>query len=301
MTIEMISWFQGKTIAIVGISKNAGKTTTLNYVLKRVYPLHKRIAITSIGRDGEEQDAVTGLQKPHVYVKEGMIVATAAELFFSCGVSKKLLANTNCSTPLGDVYIFECMTGGEVQIAGPSSIQQMMDVKRQVFRLSADCLFIDGAAGRMSLGNASLADGVILCVSGNSGCNLNEVVEETAFIVKRLTLPVSLDCGKSSFRIHGMLTDSIVKEIVRENKYSRYSNVVLDDPSKILCSKAAFLRLQQSYNIIQVLRKPRLLAITVNPTSIYGGRFDSTEFVQKIRRVVDVPVLDVMNSGANLV
>ncbi len=296
---KIISWLNGKTIAFVGTSKNAGKTTTLNYILRRSFPSYKKIAVTSIGRDGEETDAVTGLQKPHVYVKEGTIVATAADLLFSCDVSKKLLVNTNCSTPLGDVYIFECMTGGEVQIAGPSTVHQMLEVKNQIFQLGADCMFIDGAVERKSFGNPSLSDGVILCVSGNSGNTLKEIVEEVASLVELLNLPIALDCENDSFRIHGALTDSLVAEMIQDNKIGRYSSIVLDDPSKILCSRITFSSLRKLYNTIQVFKKPKLLAISVNPTSVYGRRFDSTEFVQMIRRFVDVPVLDVMNSGAN--
>ena len=46
------------SLSIVGLQKNTGKTVSLNYVLDRLPIERKRIAVTSIGIDGETTDQV---------------------------------------------------------------------------------------------------------------------------------------------------------------------------------------------------------------------------------------------------
>ena len=48
-----------ESLSIVGLEKNVGKTECLNYILYRL-PLEKiKVAVTSIGIDGENKDQVT--------------------------------------------------------------------------------------------------------------------------------------------------------------------------------------------------------------------------------------------------
>ena len=47
-----------KTVSIVGMAKNAGKTTALNYLLEEAYDEGLRMGVTSTGRDGETSDLV---------------------------------------------------------------------------------------------------------------------------------------------------------------------------------------------------------------------------------------------------
>ena len=45
-----------KTLSIVGMAKNAGKTTALNYLIEEAIDEGITLGITSTGRDGETQD-----------------------------------------------------------------------------------------------------------------------------------------------------------------------------------------------------------------------------------------------------
>ena len=55
-----------KTISIVGMAKNVGKTTALNYLIEEAEDESIRLGITSTGRDGETTDLVTNTDKPRV-------------------------------------------------------------------------------------------------------------------------------------------------------------------------------------------------------------------------------------------
>ncbi len=65
------------SLSIVGLQKNTGKTVSLNYVLDRLPVERKRIAVTSIGIDGETTDQVTRTQKPEIYLRQGMYFGTS--------------------------------------------------------------------------------------------------------------------------------------------------------------------------------------------------------------------------------
>ena len=107
-----------KTMSIVGMCKNAGKTTTLNWILRQ--ETDRVLGLTSIGRDGESTDVVTGTEKPSIFVRRGTLVATAREMLRLGDVTKEILCTTGIPTPLGEVVIMRALSDGYVQLAGPS-------------------------------------------------------------------------------------------------------------------------------------------------------------------------------------
>ncbi|MFR6085879.1 MAG: hypothetical protein ACLUIX_00750 [Oscillospiraceae bacterium] len=71
MSAELLQLLNGvQTMSIVGMCKNAGKTTMLNWMLHHDR-LQGTLGLTSIGRDGESTDVVTGTEKPGIFVREG--------------------------------------------------------------------------------------------------------------------------------------------------------------------------------------------------------------------------------------
>jgi L-lysine 2,3-aminomutase len=72
------------SVSIVGLAKNAGKTEVLNYVLRRIGAMPDRdgervatrVAVTSIGLDGEATDQITRGAKPAIELPEGVVFVT---------------------------------------------------------------------------------------------------------------------------------------------------------------------------------------------------------------------------------
>lgn len=60
-----------KSLAITGLEKNTGKTECLNYIIEKLAESGKKIALTSIGLDGESIDLVTKKHKPDITLYEG--------------------------------------------------------------------------------------------------------------------------------------------------------------------------------------------------------------------------------------
>lgn len=66
-----------RTLVVMGMAKNTGKTVCLNHLLRQAHAAHVPLGLTSIGRDGEARDEVFSIPKPPVVVPRGCRVATA--------------------------------------------------------------------------------------------------------------------------------------------------------------------------------------------------------------------------------
>lgn len=320
---------QYRTISISGMCKNAGKTTALNNLIKSM-PASEKLALTSIGWDGEKEDIVTGTHKPGIYIREGTIFATAKQLLKSCDITKEILDATNISTPMGDVIILRALSDGNVQMAGPSMVTQLIEISKQFRDFGVDRIIIDGAAGRKSLCTRALAEASILCTGASFSPNMQEVISETGhtcrllmtkevpsiakeieteennvkFIIfgdEKTILPDGADLtmelkqakAPQILYIEGAVTDSLLDPIIRMG-FPRGLKIVTRDASRLLITSETQRRLEVRKGQLGVLEEINLAAITINPFSAYGTHFDKAEFMDKMTAAVPIPVVDVV-------
>lgn len=106
-------------VSIIGMAKNAGKTTALNYILEEAMDEGMCLGVTSTGRDGESTDLVTGTEKPRVYLEQGTIVSVPKGLYDLAEAGLEILRMTKYRTSLGRLMLCRVAESGYVQIAGP--------------------------------------------------------------------------------------------------------------------------------------------------------------------------------------
>src|SRR5438552_5742072 len=99
-------------LSLIGLSKNAGKTTTTNNLLETLLSeklyCPEELALTSLGLDGETTDALTGLPKPRYVPQAGLIVATTLDLLRQAeqeGAQLEYLMQLPGRTALGSVML----------------------------------------------------------------------------------------------------------------------------------------------------------------------------------------------------
>jgi len=295
MGILDLSWLRGRVVSVIGLVKNAGKTTVLNALLNEIYSDGSIAApaVTSVGRDGESTDVVTGTFKPGIFIHTGSLVATASELLKYSDFTKEILISTNVNTPLGEVFVLRARSGGAVQLGGPSMTEQLKVLNQQFFALGADCILIDGAAGRRSLGAATVADGAILCSGASLDRSMEKVAEETEFIAGLMQLPLYNEKEDTVF-CPGAVTDATLIELLKEGKKLAGKTIVADDPSKLLFSMTNYEKLKRLGAQMELLARPKLLAVAVNPVSAHGWRFDPIKFRARVTESIEVPVVDVV-------
>lgn len=106
-----------KTMSIVGMCKNAGKTTMLNWAAGA-----GKIAgcagsdLHWPGRRVHRHCDRT--EKPGIFVREGTLIATAKDMLRLGDITKEILMTTGIPTPLGEVVIVRARSAGHVQLAG---------------------------------------------------------------------------------------------------------------------------------------------------------------------------------------
>ena len=300
-TAELVSRLQQvQSMSIVGMCKNAGKTTMLNWLLAHT-GRRQILGLTSIGRDGESTDVVTGTEKPSIFVP----AATAKDMLRLGDVTKEILITTGIPTPLGEVVVMRARSDGYVQLAGPSITAQLREVSRMFFELGATQSIIDGALGRKSLGARIVADGIVLCTCASYNMSIDKVIEDTANFCRLMDLPKAdtlppeaTDGLEACLKEHGeayiagALTDTMVIPLLRSGLL-RSSRLVVADPSKVLLKPDTLDKLAVRDVTLQTKDAARTLCVTVNPVSAYGWKFDKDEFIDRMRQSVKVPVINV--------
>src|ERR1035437_3334328 len=94
-----------KTLAVMGMRKNTGKTVALNHLLAQAAAAKLQVGVSSIGRDGEERDQVFLVPKPPVLVWPGTLVATARATLQRAKVCVKLIDTTDITSPMGEIVV----------------------------------------------------------------------------------------------------------------------------------------------------------------------------------------------------
>ena len=287
-------------ISLVGMSKNAGKTTVLNYLLQYFNKKNLTLAITSIGRDGEATDIVTGTKKPKIYVPQGSVVVTAERLLELSDITCEILACTEFTSPLGRIIIVRAKSSGFVQIGGAQATGWTLKIMEYLKDFAIDKMLIDGAINRKSISNPILAKAVVLCTGASLSSNIDTVVQKTKFAAKIMCLPQikpdSYDCVPNDTNIHlkGAVTDTIIKTLLFSGKDLNNRHIICDDPSKILISQETYEKLQARGGELYVKNPVNLVAITVNPLSHKGFSLPKEEFLRRMSDAVDLPVFDVV-------
>ena len=293
-----------KTMSIVGMCKNAGKTTVLNWLLHHS-GRERVLGLTSIGRDGESTDVVTSTEKPSIFVPAGTLIATAKDMLRLGDVTLEVLMTTGIPTPVGEVVIVRARSAGYVQLAGPSITTQLKTVSQHFFDLGADQSIIDGALGRKSLGARAVAEGVILCTGASYHMSMEKVVADTVNIYRIMNIPKAetlpeevegtlADALKKNGEaiVGGALTDSMVVPLLRSGLL-RKGRLVVKDPSKVLLSTDTLDKLATRQVALETVEAARTLCVTINPVSAYGWRFDKDAFMRAMSEAIDAPVINV--------
>lgn len=209
-----------KTVSIVGMAKNAGKTTALNYLIEEAMDDGVRLGVTSIGRDGETQDVVTGTDKPQIYLEQDTIVTIPTQLYELADAGLEILQKTKYSTPLGTLLICRVADSGYAQIAGTPAAMDTGRVCGEMFRYGCEMILIDGAIDRKSIASPETSDAIILSTGAVLSRSMRKVVEETAHIVGLYSLP-EMEQNQARAAIEENNYDDRIMVVSRDGKVTK--------------------------------------------------------------------------------
>ena len=167
------------TLAVMGMTKNTGKTVCLNHLLTQANTCAVAVGITSIGRDGEERDQVFSIPKPPVRVWPGCLVATARDTLLRASIRWKQIGGTGIDSPMGEILIVKALDHGDMEIAGASRSHDQHRVIALLKQCGAALVMLDGALGRSHHASPAIADGVVLSTGAAIGGGIQDVIRKT--------------------------------------------------------------------------------------------------------------------------
>lgn len=308
------------TVTVIGLCKNAGKTTALCRLIAELEG--ERLALTSVGRDGERTDVVTGTEKPEIWVRGGTLFATARGMLPLCDVTLEAAALTDVVTPLGPVAVLRALSDGWVQLAGPSAVGQLAPLERTFRALGAQRVLIDGAAGRKSL--AAAGEGcAILCVGASMEGTAEQIAAETAHVCALFAAPtVTLEHGDARFALfapdgapleletdedglpvwsalpradcvlwaQGGVTTPMLRTLARRGAPV---TVAAPDATHFLFDRETAQQFARAGGQLRVERAISIAAVCANPWSAYGRHLEAAKLLDALRGAVTLPVVDV--------
>ena len=202
MQLSWISEGRTKIVAIVGICKNAGKTTVLNAVLKQ----HDfSWGVLSTGRDGEREDLVYKTPKPRVLIPAGS--------FFCCDTQGLQEHGSRIELGYGlrsgnrRLWLVKALAELETEITGPSNAEAQLACARKLLALGAEKIIIDGSLDRKSIVLNEVVDGIILVAGASFGSQeaISQELQRLLLLSELKVYPGCQDVDFSFWQNHEVL------------------------------------------------------------------------------------------------
>ncbi len=290
-----------KILSIVGMAKNAGKTTALNYLIEEAADEQITLGITSTGRDGETQDLVTGTEKPKVFLYEDTLVTIPTSLYNFAEAGLEIIKKSKYRTSLGELLICKVINSGYVQIAGPTTTSESKELCEELLSMGASLILIDGAIDRRSIASPEISEAVILSTGAVVSRSQKKVVDETVHVVSLYTLP-ELHDNKIIKIISDNTDDKIL--VISDNEVkilnlltglgsSRYIDEAINDETKYVYIPGAFT--SSVISDIHYSKLKRITFILKNPSKIF---IDSLTFNQLQKKGLSIRVINNIEIAA---
>jgi hypothetical protein len=320
-----------KSISFVGMEKNAGKTQTLNYVLGRLRTFSNiKLALTSIGVDGETVDIVTSTSKPEIEIYPDTTFITSQALYAQKEIVSAIEEISKETTALGKLITAKAITRGKVLLGGPSNNKSLKEFIEKLTQ-THDITLVDGALSRKSFGSPSITQAMILSTGASLSASLPVVVKKTKFIYQMTQLPqyrehyedlqqiesgiyaitqegiidlqipslMMIDKYKDKIFakgtrlfVAGALNDKFV-QFLKIQKNIKEIEIIIKDFTKIFAQEDNVLQYLNKGGQIKVLEKTNLIAITANPISPTGYNFNNEEMLEALRKEIPINIYNI--------
>lgn len=321
-----------RSLSIVGLEKNTGKTVCLNYILRRLNEMHVSVGVTSIGVDGEQVDSVFATAKPEIILYEGSCFITSEQHYLKRQLVSQLEAVDSRRTALGPLVTARVLVRGKALLSGAATTGILRTHIEQLGNMGVDLTIVDGALSRLSLASPTVTDAMVLATGAAVSANVKQLVSKTKFLYNLICLDavepalrerlnpiqsglwgidddgIPHDLGISSVFLidrvetsllhfgHTLFASGAVSDRLLRLLTTKAEGITLitRDFTKLFITPEAYVEFTRRNNRILVLQRSRLIAVTLNPTSPQGFLLDSKSTCSALSEALQMPVYDVM-------
>jgi hypothetical protein len=319
-----------RSLSIVGMAKNTGKTECLNYLVEKLHERGKRVGLTSVGLDGERVDQVTRTRKPEIKVREQTVFVTSERHYREKRLVAEILEVSDRQTALGRLVTARAVTPGTVILSGPSDTRSLREWIDGAERFGVDISLAEGALSRLSPGSPAVAEGLILATGAAVSGDISRLTRETCR-VRELTRLEAVD-EETRRKLSGIeqgvwgideegnasdlqIPSALLLEQHKERIFSRgvtlfVAGVVNDallrfagmregvtviarDFTRVFAGEESLRVFARNGGKLRVLLRSELVAVCINPLSPRGYRLDSDALAEALWERLGVPVYDV--------
>lgn len=322
-----------RSLSIVGLEKNTGKTVCLNYLLRRLDQMGVSTAVTSIGVDGEQVDAVFATAKPEITLYEGMQFITSQKHYYQRRLVSKIVSVDERRTALGQLVTAEVVCPGKVLLSGAATTSVLKQQIEQFKSGGMDLTIVDGALSRLSLASPTVTDAMILATGAAVSPNIQQLISKTRFVYRLIRLPevdpaLRQTLGTITSGIWGVDADDQPHDLgIRsvfllgrgEDDIFRFGNtifvsgavsdkllkylavqpnikdieLIVQDFTKFFVTPESYADFTRRGGTIKVLQRSNLIAVCLNPTSPQGYTLNSEEACRQLSEALECPVYDI--------
>ena len=321
-----------RSLSIVGLEKNTGKTVCLNYILHRLNEMGIPVGVTSIGVDGEQVDAVFATAKPEITLYEGTRFITSEQHYRKRQVVSVLEHVDSQRTSLGPLVTARVLVRGKVLLSGAATTSTLRKQMQMLDSMGCSLSIVDGALSRLSLASPTVTEAMILATGAAVSANVKQLISKTRFLYNLICLDEveeslrenlnNIESGiwaiDNEDQPHDLglasvfLIDRMEGDLLRFGKRLFVAGAVSDRLLKTLSAKGSDITLiardftklfltPETYNAyvragnrLMVLQRSKLIAVTLNPTSPQGFLLDSKSTCDALSDALQTPVYDVM-------
>lgn len=319
-----------RSVAIAGLAKNTGKTVTLNYLLREGQKIGLKLGVTSIGVDGESIDIVSQSRKPEIKLYDGMWFATSETHFLKRKLEAEISGIMPRGTSLGRVVTGRALSNGKMLLSGPGDTASMKGVIADLQKKGAETVLVDGALSRVSQASPAVTDALVLATGAALSPDIPTIVARTVYMCRLTCLPeaervlvekldnldndiYAID-GNGSVRgleVGSALNLSLLKErisfygntifspglvsdrflkFLSSRKEIKDFHLIIRDFTRLFVDPFTLKNFTDRGGRISVLKRPELLAVTINPYSPAGYTVNREKLEDALRERIDTRV-----------
>lgn len=323
-----------RSLSIVGLEKNTGKTVCLNYILRRLHEIGVSTAVTSIGVDGEQVDSVYATAKPEIVLYEGMQFITSQRHYMQRRLVSKIIHVDERRTALGQLVTAEVLCQGKALLSGAATTGILRQQIEQFRKSNIQLSIVDGALSRLSLASPTVTEALILATGAAVSPNLQQLVSKTKFVYRLIKLKEispelrqklsTIASGIWGIDSEGEVHDLGIKSVFLlgrgEDKLFKYGDtifaagavsdrllkylsaqpniskcrLIVQDFTKLFLTPEVYSDYTKRGGRLEVMQRSNLVAITLNPTSPQGYVLNSHDACEALSDSLGCPVYDVL-------
>ncbi|MDR2836153.1 MAG: hypothetical protein LBV69_08185 [Bacteroidales bacterium] len=311
----------------------------MNFILNKLQNCQKKIAVTSIGVDGEKIDIIKQTHKPEIFLIENTVFVTSEKHFREKKINAEILDISEQNTSLGRLVTAISKSKGKVILSGPTTTKWVKETISNMKLYNVDLTIIDGALSRKSFASPTITDAFILNTGAALSVNIPNLIKSTKFLLNLINIEqvnstifqkltelnetkngiwtvdnllnindleiqsaLLIDKFKEKFSnsynylyINGIITDKLLN-FLRIQKDIGDKILIVNDFTKIFVESDNYYSFINRGGKINVLYKPNLIAVCVNPISPDGYKLNSKELTERMSQELNIKIYDIKKS-----